>query len=147
MLTSCSIIHGWMNMRHWWNDTDRGKTVPVPLCSSPFPHRLAWGRSRASILRCWWLNSLSHGMDAQFILDSQVTCTLTEPAAQHLVQTYYHNHVEKPSPQFERQFLFCRSLLMSSYVSQRCSMIFHFSLFQKNIKCYRSLLKQYYSVF
>jgi hypothetical protein len=86
-------------------------------------------------------------MAAQFILDRQVTRTLTEPSAQHLAQTYYHNHVEKPSPQFERQFLFYRSLLMSSYVSQYCSTIFHFSLFQKNIKCYSSLHKQYCSVF
>jgi len=72
---------------------------------------------------------------------------LTEPSAQHLAQTYCHNHVEKPSPQFQHQFLFCRSRLISSYVSQYCSTIFHFPLFQKNIKCYRSLHKECCSVF
>jgi len=90
---------------------------------------------------------MSHGMAAQFILDGHVTCTLTEPCAQHLAQTYYHSHVEKPSPQFGQQFLFYRSHLMSSHVSQHCSTIFHFLLLQKNIKCYKSLCKQYCSVF
>jgi len=60
-----------MNVGHWWNDTDRGKTVPAPLCSSPVPHRLAWDRTQAPTLRYWWLNNLSHGMAAHFVMDSQ----------------------------------------------------------------------------
>jgi hypothetical protein len=146
LLRSYSIIHGWINMGHWWNDTDRGQTVPVPLCSSLVTHRLAWDRTQASTLRCWWLNSVSHGKATQFILDCHVTCTLAELSEQHLAQTYYHSHVEKPSSQFEQQFWFYRSHLTSSYVSQHCSTIFHFSLLQKNISCYRSLHKQHCSV-
>jgi hypothetical protein len=27
-----------MDMQHWWNDTDREKLVPLPLCPPAIPH-------------------------------------------------------------------------------------------------------------
>ena len=57
LLRLYSVIHGWVNMEYWWNDTDRGKTVPMPLCSPPVPRRLAWDRTQASALRYCWLTA------------------------------------------------------------------------------------------
>jgi hypothetical protein len=37
-------------MEHQWNETDRGKPVPVPLCPPQIPHGLTRDRNRASVV-------------------------------------------------------------------------------------------------
>jgi hypothetical protein len=35
----------------------RRKPVPVPLCPPQIPHGLTWARTRASVVRGWWLTT------------------------------------------------------------------------------------------
>jgi hypothetical protein len=69
-----SVIHEWMRMEQWWNDTQtrklkylEKKPVPVPLCPLQIPRRLPWDWTWPSkvtdqILTAWgipWLFMLS----------------------------------------------------------------------------------------
>jgi len=42
------LLRFYVNMEHWWNDTDRGhctalrKTYPCATCLPLIPHGLAW---------------------------------------------------------------------------------------------------------
>jgi hypothetical protein len=41
-------------MEHRWNDIDRGKPVPVPLCPQQIPHGLTRDRTRVSAVGGYW---------------------------------------------------------------------------------------------
>jgi hypothetical protein len=45
-----SVMDGWVDVKHWWNDIDGGKNkvlrekpVPLPLCPPQIPHGLTQG--------------------------------------------------------------------------------------------------------
>jgi hypothetical protein len=43
-----SVTDKSVSMEHWWNDIDRRKPLPVPLCPPQVPRGLAWDWSWAS---------------------------------------------------------------------------------------------------
>jgi hypothetical protein len=51
-------------MKHWWNDTEWGKTerlgdksVSVPFSTPQIPHGLLWEQTWASVVRSWQLTA------------------------------------------------------------------------------------------